>query len=48
MTGAGQGLGQAFAARLASDGARVVIVAHRNPPEATVKLVEAAGAEYLV
>lgn len=32
VTGAGQGLGQAFAERLASDGAKVVIAAHRNPP----------------
>jgi NAD(P)-dependent dehydrogenase (short-subunit alcohol dehydrogenase family) len=48
VTGAGQGLGQAFAERLASDGASVVIVAHSKTPAETVSLVEATGAESLV
>ena len=48
VTGAGQGLGQAFAARLAADGAAIVAVANRNAPTETVKLVEATGAPLLV
>jgi NAD(P)-dependent dehydrogenase (short-subunit alcohol dehydrogenase family) len=48
VTGAAQGLGQAFAERLAADGAAVVVVGHRNPPDETAARVEAAGAELLV
>jgi len=48
VTGAGQGLGQAFAARLAADGAAVVVVGHSKPPTETAALVESAGGESLV
>ncbi len=42
ITGAANGIGQAFAKRLAEDGVHIAI-ADIAPPDATVKLVEAAG-----
>jgi NAD(P)-dependent dehydrogenase (short-subunit alcohol dehydrogenase family) len=44
ITGAGNGIGQAFAERLAQDGVNVAI-ADRQPADTTLKLVEAAGRE---
>ena len=46
VTGAANGIGQAFAKRLAEDGVHVAI-ADIAPGEATVKLVEAAGRQAL-
>jgi NAD(P)-dependent dehydrogenase (short-subunit alcohol dehydrogenase family) len=46
VTGGAAGLGQAFAQRLAQDGAHVVI-ADLAPADDTVKLVTAAGCEAL-
>jgi NAD(P)-dependent dehydrogenase (short-subunit alcohol dehydrogenase family) len=48
VTGAAQGLGQAFAERLARDGAAVAVVAHVTPADQTVRMVEAAGGEAMV
>jgi NAD(P)-dependent dehydrogenase (short-subunit alcohol dehydrogenase family) len=47
VTGAGQGIGQAIAQRMAEDGAAVVVVGHSKPPTETAELVESAGAELL-
>ena len=46
VTGAAMGLGQAFARRLAEEGAHVAVV-DVAPGDATVKLVEAAGRDAL-
>lgn len=46
ITGAANGLGQAFAKRLAEDGVHIVI-ADIAPADATVKLVEQAGRQVL-
>ena len=47
ITGAANGIGQAFAKRLAEDGVHIAI-ADIQPGDATVKLVEAAGRQALV
>lgn len=44
VTGAGQGIGQAYAQRLADNGANVVVVDMAEPAE-TIALIEAAGAQ---
>ena len=46
VTGAAAGIGQAYAERLAEDGARVVVADIADPAE-TVALIEAAGSEGL-
>ena len=46
ITGAANGLGQAFAKRLAEDGVHIA-VADIAPPDQTVKMVEAAGRQVL-
>jgi NAD(P)-dependent dehydrogenase (short-subunit alcohol dehydrogenase family) len=48
VSGAAQGIGQAFCERLAQDGAAVVAVEHQNPADETLQLIEAAGGEAIV
>jgi NAD(P)-dependent dehydrogenase (short-subunit alcohol dehydrogenase family) len=45
VSGAAQGIGQAFCERLAQDGAAIVAVEHETPTDETLKLIEAAGGE---
>jgi NAD(P)-dependent dehydrogenase (short-subunit alcohol dehydrogenase family) len=48
VSGAAQGIGQAFCERLANDGASVVLVQHETPCAETLRAVEVAGADAMV